>query len=220
MRKILDIWVKGSTFPSPTLDRLKQKLNPSAPPSAPQSVKSPGYGGSAHAGPSTTPPDSPLKTAPLLGAHDGYANFGAMGASATDRVGQNGQGKLALLSASSEFWHRLSFLLVWAVQFPVKLCPIYREALQQGQMPCPQVKKSDRPTHSPVARSSCNTRHPVLEEEQKQPKGKREIPREREGEKPKTASTGMHTLSRIPYHAAAANRECLERRVLGTWTRM
>ena len=220
MRKILDIWVKGSTFPSPTLDRLKQKLNPSAPPSAPPSVKSPGYGGSAQAGPSTTPPGSPLKTAAPLGAQDGYANFGVMGTSVPGRAGQNGQGKLALLSASSGIRPRLSFWLVCAVQFPVTFCPIHRKAFQQGQMPRLQVKKSDHPIHSPVARSSCNTRQPVLEEEQKAIKRKERNSTRKGRGKPKTASTGMHTLSRIPYHAAAANRECLETRVLGTWTRM
>lgn len=97
MRKILDIWVKGSTFPPPTLERLKQKLSPSAPPSMPGSVKSPGYpyADNAQAGPSTTPPGSPLKAGGIsqgvahgvIGANDGYAHLGGM---ATERSGSQG----------------------------------------------------------------------------------------------------------------------------------
>jgi hypothetical protein len=93
MRKVLDIWVKGSTFPISTLERLKFRLSPSQPPSAPGSSRSPGYANIGAYG-STTPTGSPSAAARAqfappapLDPNDGYAGYGANGNGASNGSG-------------------------------------------------------------------------------------------------------------------------------------
>lgn len=116
MRKVLDIWVKGATFPASTLERLKFRLSPSQPPSAPGSSRSPGYANMGAYG-STTPTGSPSATARAqvapsapLDPNDGYAGYGANGNGVSNGSGSGEY--LSLTDCRRAFRARSRFLLL------------------------------------------------------------------------------------------------------------